>query len=131
MSSIFYSSTAYGLLGAVLFLLYALYRAALPKPIPGIPYHKASANRIMGDVPEMLKHHQKYATPFTWMTAQAEKLNSPIVQIFMRPLSRPIVIVTDPREAQDVVLRRAKDFDRSMFFNGTCRCYAYPLDSQN
>ncbi|KKY33983.1 putative cytochrome p450 [Diaporthe ampelina] len=71
----------------------------------------------MGDVPEMLKHHQKYATPFTWMTAQAEKLNSPIVQIFMRPLSRPIVIVTDPREAQDVVLRRAKDFDRSMFFN--------------
>lgn len=121
MSSLSHSSTTYGVLGALLVLLYALYRAALPKPIPGIPYHEASANSVLGDAPAMIKHKQKYATTFEWMTAQTDKLNSPIVQIFLKPFSRPIVIVTDPRETQDVVLRRAKDFDRSRFFKGTCR----------
>ncbi|KAI7774563.1 cytochrome p450 [Diaporthe eres] len=116
MSSLFYSSTTCGVLGLVLVLVYALYRAALPKPIPGIPHHEASANSVLGDAPAMVKHKQKYATTFDWMTAQTEKLNSPIVQLFLKPFSRPIVVVTDHREIQDVVLRRAKDFDRSTFF---------------
>ncbi|KAG6355761.1 hypothetical protein INS49_003727 [Diaporthe citri] len=116
MSSFSYSSTTYGVLGAVLVLLYVLYRAALPKPIPGIPYHEASAKSVLGDALAMIKHKHKYATTFDWMTAQTEKLNSPIVQIFLKPFCQPIVIVTDHRETQDVVLRRAKDFDRSTFF---------------
>ena len=29
------------------------YRAILPKPIPGIPYNKASASRILGDAPDV------------------------------------------------------------------------------
>ncbi|KAK2614765.1 hypothetical protein N8I77_001567 [Diaporthe amygdali] len=100
----------------VLFFVYTLYRAALPKPIPGIPYHKASATRILGDAPAMVEHKRKHATTFDWMTAQGEKLNSPIVQLFLKPFSQPTVFITDPREAQDMVLRRAKDFDRSVFF---------------
>lgn len=131
MSSLFYSSTTYGVLGAVLVLVYALYRAALPKPIPGIPHHVASANSVLGDAPAMVKHKQKYATTFDWMTAQTEKLNSPIVQLFLKPFSRPIVVVTDHREIQDVVLRRAKDFDRSTFFKGTCQLRHDALVSQN
>lgn len=55
MSSLFYSPTTYGVLGAVLVLLYAVYRAALPKPIPGIPYHEASANSVLGDALSMVK----------------------------------------------------------------------------
>lgn len=31
----------------------AIYRAMLPKPIPGIPYRKASAKRILGDAIEV------------------------------------------------------------------------------
>jgi len=38
----------------VLFFLIAIaYRAILPKPIPGIPYKKASAKKLLGDAPEV------------------------------------------------------------------------------
>jgi len=38
----------------ILFLLIAIaYRAFLPKPIPGIPYKKTSAKKILGDAPEV------------------------------------------------------------------------------
>lgn len=42
------------LLGAVLAGLYALYRAALPKPLAGIPYNRDAANKVFGDIPEMM-----------------------------------------------------------------------------
>lgn len=38
-------------------ILFALvgfvYRALLPKPIPGIPYKKTSAKKLFGDAPEV------------------------------------------------------------------------------
>jgi hypothetical protein len=38
----------------ILFLLAAIaYRAILPRPIPGIPYKKTSAKRLLGDAPEV------------------------------------------------------------------------------
>lgn len=127
MSSLLYSSTTYGVLGAVLVLVYALYRAALPKPIPGIPYHEASGKSVLGDAPAMIRHKNKNGTVFDWMTAQTLELNAPVVQLFVKPFARPIVIVTDHRETQDVVLRRAKEFDRSTFFKdafgGVCKYY--------
>lgn len=50
------------------------------------------------------------------MTQQGVELDSPIFQLFLKPFSKPAVFITDPREAQDVLLRRAKWFDRSQFF---------------
>ena len=102
--------------GAVLILCYLLYRAALPRPIPGIPYHKASANSILGDIPAMMKHTNKTGQVFDWMVAQCVELNSPIVQVFVRPLGRPFVVMADFRENQDVLMRRMGEFDRSDFF---------------
>lgn len=40
--------------GAVLLVLYVLYRAALPKPLKGIPYNQDAAGKLFGDVPEMM-----------------------------------------------------------------------------
>lgn len=40
--------------GVVLAGLYALYRAALPKPLAGIPYNRDAANKVFGDIPEMM-----------------------------------------------------------------------------
>jgi hypothetical protein len=37
-------------------LLYAGYRAILPKPLPGIPYNKDAAGKLFGDVPEMMAY---------------------------------------------------------------------------
>lgn len=101
--------------GLIFTALALLYRAALPKPIPGIPYNRKSANSILGDIPDMLRWRRDTRETFTWMTAQCKKLNSPMVQVFVTPFSAPWVIVVDARECQDVLVRRSKEFDRSHF----------------
>ena len=48
------SAYALGVAACVLITLAtAVYRSLLPKPIPGVPYNKASARRILGDVPDV------------------------------------------------------------------------------
>jgi hypothetical protein len=108
------SGTATGLLvTAIILAVCALYRAALPKPIPGIPYHAASSRRLLGNVPAMLAHIKKSEGTFiTYVTDLMESLDSPIIQVFIRPFGKPLVILADFREAHDLMTRR-KDFDRS------------------
>lgn len=101
--------------GLFLAALALLYRMALPKPIPGIPYNEASAHSILGDIPAMLRWKKETRELFSWMTAQCTTLNSPMVQIFAKPFSTPWVIVTDARECQDALVRRPREFDRSHF----------------
>jgi len=117
MLHLLYIPTTYTVLGVVFLAVYIVYHAALPRPIAGIPYYKDSATRILGDAPAMIKHKQRHRTVFDWMTQQAVELNSPIFQLFLRPFSKPAVFITDPREAQDILLRRAKDFED--VFGGT------------
>lgn len=111
------SMTSLVAIGVVLFL-YQCYRWALPKPIKGIPYHKKSAKSILGDVPSLMKHVGETKASLTWMSAQCIELNSPIVQLFLKPLGKPVVLLSDFRETQDITMRRLKDFDRSdLFYN--------------
>ncbi|KAF2799649.1 cytochrome P450 [Melanomma pulvis-pyrius CBS 109.77] len=111
----FFSSTPALVVGLVVAALVLLYHAALPKPIPGIPYNHESSKSVLGDIPSMNAYKKETQEIFTWMTAQCQKLNSPIVQVFVRPFSTPWVIITDARECQDVLLRRSREFDRSRF----------------
>lgn len=114
MLSIEMPGTTVSLLAAAIILaLCALYRAALPKPIPGIPYHAASSRRLLGNVPAMLAYITKSEGTFiTYVTDLMDSLNSPIIQVFIRPFSKPLVILADFREAHDLMTRR-KEFDRS------------------
>ena len=99
------------------FLLFYLYRRALPRVIPGIPYNKHAASRILGDVPDFLEYvKDNRGEAVSWWHQQLLKHDSSIVQLFLRPFAKPFVIVADFREAQDVLLRRTKEFDRSQFF---------------
>lgn len=41
---------------SVLAVLYIGYRAALPKPLPDIPYDHDAARKLFGDVPEMMSY---------------------------------------------------------------------------
>lgn len=94
-------------------ILYLIYRMALPKPIPGIPYRSDAARHILGDIPAILRAAaDSNLTHVQWIQQQLQKLDSPIIQIFMGPFSRPIIVVADFRETQDVLLRR-KEWDRS------------------
>lgn len=36
--------------------LYFVYRSLLPRPLPGIPYNHDAANKLFGDVPEMMSY---------------------------------------------------------------------------
>lgn len=51
-----------------------------------------------------------------WLTSLTARHQSPIVQVFIKPMTLPWVVVTDPFESQDILLRRTKEFDRSGFF---------------
>ncbi|KAI1360925.1 cytochrome P450 [Xylaria arbuscula] len=90
----------------------ALYRLCLPRPIPGIPCNENSAKRIFGDVPDMKNHIRAGGGMFSWISSQVVKMNSPIIQIFLRPFSAPWVVIADFRESQDILMRRTREFDR-------------------
>ncbi|GKT46906.1 cytochrome P450 monooxygenase TRI13 [Colletotrichum spaethianum] len=92
--------------------LYALYRYLLPNPIPGIPYNPSALASVFGDIPAMVKNCN--GSPMRWMAAQGHRYSSPIFQLFVTPFGKPSVVVTDFREAQDILMRR-KEFDRSDF----------------
>ncbi|RAL09578.1 cytochrome P450 [Aspergillus homomorphus CBS 101889] len=73
-------------------LMTAIYYAAVPKPLPGIPYTLQSPWNPFGDA-----------------------LRSPIFQVFLGPFRKPIVVVADIQELIDISSRRTKEFDRGGF----------------
>ncbi|KAJ8063549.1 hypothetical protein OCU04_007421 [Sclerotinia nivalis] len=90
-----------------------LYRLALPNPIPGIPYDESSAQRLLGDVPNMVSHISKRDGTFiTYIMELMKTLDAPLIQVFIRPFSKPLLILADFREAHDILIHR-KEFDRS------------------
>lgn len=90
-----------------------LYRRIFAKPYPGIPSNHAAANRISGDVPDLLAHYKRTKEASSFPFEQCQKLKSPIVQLFLRPFSPPLIFLDDPRETEDILLRRTKEFDRA------------------
>ncbi|KAL6887425.1 cytochrome P450 [Trichoderma longibrachiatum] len=110
------SSGGAWVVGIVCVALYMAYRRILPKPIPDIPYNKDAAAKMFGDVPEMMGYVMRTQRIFCWLTSLTTRLQSPIVQAFIKPGGLPWVVVTDPFESQDILLRRIKEFDRSEFF---------------
>ena len=93
-----------------------LYYLALPRPIPGIPYNHASARSIMGDLPKLLAHFKRKGENVDWMTMQCVTLGSPVVQLFLQPFSYPLIVLSDHRETEDILIRRTREFDRSDIF---------------
>ncbi|ROT35564.1 cytochrome P450 [Sodiomyces alkalinus F11] len=100
--------------GLVLLLvaLYALYRALLPKTLPGIPYNESAAQSILGDLPSMLRTI-KSGSVMEWFVAEARKHNAPLCQVLQPFGGKPFLLLSDSREAQDLLLRQAKAWDRS------------------
>lgn len=96
--------------GTIAIALYALYRYLLPKPIAGIPYNSSALQSILGDIPAMAK--ESNGNLMHWMASQAQRHSSPIIQLFITPFGKPSLVVSDFREAQDILMRR-KEFDRS------------------
>ncbi|KAF4429616.1 Cytochrome P450 3A14 [Fusarium acutatum] len=103
--------TAGGL--SIFLLLFYLYNLALPKPIPGIPYNQSATKRLLGDLPDLFKHQKQTGEQRRWFALQNQKFNSPVCQVFIRPFGKPRVILSDFREAYDILSKRLREFDRS------------------
>ena len=116
MGAVFSSTGGTLLLLALAVGVYLGQRAIRPRPLAGIPYNRDGAARLLGDVPEMMGFVLKTGQVFGWLTSLTERHQSPIVQAFVKPGALPWVVLTDPHEAQDILLRRTKEFDRSGFF---------------
>ncbi|KAI1163868.1 cytochrome P450 monooxygenase [Nemania serpens] len=99
---------------SVILLLVLARRLALPKPIPGIPYIQSSSRLILGDLPAMRKHIEDGGTYITYLGEVLEKLNTPVAQIFIWPLGRPMVILGDFGEAHDLFTHREPEFERAV-----------------
>ncbi|KAI1486283.1 cytochrome P450 [Biscogniauxia mediterranea] len=109
-----FNPPSYATLGIAItaFLLVLVYRLALPKPIPGIPYDAAAARSILGSMPQMNAFRKVNDNRLLlWFAKQAETNRWPISQ-FWFPFSKPSIILADYREVQDILLRRTKEFGR-------------------
>ncbi|KAI8633447.1 cytochrome P450 [Xylariaceae sp. FL1651] len=95
------------------FLVYLGYRWALPKPLPGIPYNAEATKSLFGDGLALMKEVSQTGDVMAWFLKQNQKTGSPVSQIFLQPLGKPLIIVRDWRAARDVMLHRSREFDRS------------------
>ncbi|ROV89570.1 hypothetical protein VMCG_09950 [Cytospora schulzeri] len=123
-------------LAVVVVLILWLRRKLYPKPYPGIPYNLQSATRITGDIPDLIpviKEKNEFSESLFTITTQ--KLGAPIAQMLFPGIRMPMIILEDPREIEDILLRRAKDFDKApmsidlfgpMFPNSTLAQYTTP-----
>ncbi|KAL7755535.1 hypothetical protein ACKLNR_014633 [Fusarium oxysporum f. sp. zingiberi] len=103
------------------FGLVKLYKWLLPKPLPGIPYNETAINGLFGDAPDMAREIKETGEFNGWMTKQVEKLKSPVCQVFVRPFSKPWILVADFREAEDILMRRP-EFDKPTFLSQGMLC---------
>ncbi|KAL5583935.1 hypothetical protein FOVSG1_015286 [Fusarium oxysporum f. sp. vasinfectum] len=103
------------------FCLVEVYKWLLPKPLPGIPYNETAINGLFGDAPDMARDIKETGEFNGWMTKQVEKLKSPVCQIFVRPFSKPWILVADFREAEDILMRRP-EFDKPTFLSEGMLC---------
>ena len=95
-------------------LVVFVWQKLYPKPYPGIPYNKASAQRITGDIPDLIpviKSKNEFSESI--FTVTTRKLGTPVAQLLFPGFRKPFVILEDPREIEDIIVRRNAEFDRS------------------
>ena len=102
-------------------ILYGVYYWLLPKPVPGIAYNLEATKSLFGDAPSMIKEVSVTGEFRVWCTKQVKKMDSPICQVFIRPFSKPWILLADFRESKDILMRR-KEFDKSSFLSDGMAC---------
>lgn len=98
---------------AVLVLQSVIKRFLYPRPLPGIPYNKDAAKSITGDRSIIAATYAKLTEWSLPIGRRSLEYGSPVHQVFLTSFAKPIVLVDDPREVSDILLRRQKEFDKS------------------
>lgn len=105
----------------VILVLYSLYQWLLPKPVPGIAYNPKATRSLFGDAPSMIKEVSVTGEFRVWCAKQVKQMKSPICQVFIRPFSKPWILLADFRESKDILMRR-REFDKSSFLAQGMAC---------
>lgn len=105
----------------IILVLYGLYQWLLPKPVPGIAYSPKATKSLFGDAPGMIKEVSVTGEFRVWCANQVKQMNSPICQVFIRPFSKPWILLADFRESKDILMRR-REFDKSSFLAQGMAC---------
>lgn len=106
-------NSAIGFFGILLAIIW-LRRKLMPKPYPDIPYNEDSVGRITGDIPNLIpiiEATNEFSN--TLFTVTTQKLGVPIAQLLFPGVRKPMVIIEDPREIEDIMVRRNKEFDKA------------------
>lgn len=78
----------------------------------GILYNKETAQTVRGDAEldgaNMREHGETWRLRFAW----THNIKTPIYQAFVKQGGAPWVVLNDPREIEDLNMRRNKEFDR-------------------
>ncbi|KAM3515970.1 hypothetical protein MY11210_000510 [Beauveria gryllotalpidicola] len=109
-SSTQYAATAL-VVGLVSLVCY-IYHRAFPRPLAGIPFNPEAAKSFAGDIPAIKAREKDGASIRPWFLEQARRHNSAITQIFLGPFARPTILISDYREANDILMHREADFKR-------------------
>lgn len=100
---------AFGLLS----LIYYLYTLVLPRPLGYIPYERKNVHRPFGDMPSIVRLGRQTGCLSPGMFDIARRLNTPLAQVLTPGFTDPFLVLNDPREIEDILLRRNREFDRS------------------
>ncbi|KAH7311313.1 cytochrome P450 [Stachybotrys elegans] len=92
--------------GLIVGLGYLALQKAYPEPLPGIPYNPDATKRLTGDMKEMTEEVENGGSFRSWFLEQPTRHQSAITQVFLGPLSKPAVIVSDFREVSDILKHR-------------------------
>ena len=91
---------------------YALY-GFQPRLLRGIPYSALSATKFTGDLGKVVARAKLVNEHSAALFSLNRDQGSAIVQLLTFPWSKPVVLIDDPREAEDILKRRGREFDRS------------------
>lgn len=126
----------YVLLGFSSIAIVVFWRMLYPKPYPGIPHVASSVKRISGDIPDLMSTVQLTDEITNSMFAvSTQKLGIPIAQVLFPRFRRPLIVLEDPFEVEDIIVRRHKEFDKAptavdifkpMFARATLSQYTTP-----
>ncbi|KAF0315010.1 cytochrome p450 [Colletotrichum asianum] len=105
-------ATVAAVLAGVAVFIRIIYLRLLPKPIPGLPCHQDSTNRILGDAPYFIEIDSAGGFWLKFFTDLLSKTKTPIAQFFPGPFDRTHVVIADYREARDLLSKRSKDLSR-------------------
>lgn len=110
MAVLFY--VAFAVIFVLLFYKW-LFLKLYPTILEGLPHNVASARRILGDVRDVIALTSKTREQSESMFLINQRANSPIVQLLTPSFGPSTVLIDDPREAEDILMRRGREFDRS------------------